>query len=99
MSSDLIESIINDFINFKSQIGNAIETLKSLEDEITQIFVKNFSYKYKSKTDKILKKYILMNTFTESQSFYLGFFIGLLLFQLGIICVIAWYYDIERIMM
>ena len=92
---DEIESIINDFLNFKSQIGSALETLKSLEDEITQIFIKNFSYKYKSKTEKILKKYIKINEFTETQSFYLGFFIGLLIFQLGIICTIAWYYDID----
>ena len=94
-NNDEIESNINNFISFKSAIGQANETLKNLEDEITQIFIQNFTYKYKSKTDKILKKYIQTNNFTESQSFYLGFFIGLLLFQLGIICTIAYYYDID----
>jgi len=94
-NNDEIESNINNFISFKSAIGQANETLKNLEDEITQIFVQNFTYKYKSKTDKILKKYIQTNNFTESQSFYLGFFIGLLLFQLSIICTIAYYYDID----
>ena len=94
-NNDELEATINDFISFKSAIGSADETLKSLDDEISQLFVQNYAYKYKSKTDKILKKYIQINTLTESQSFYLGFFIGLLLFQLGIICTLAWYYDID----
>ena len=94
-ADDEIESNINLFINFQSTIGQANETLKKLEEELSQLFIKNFSYKYKSKTEKILKRYIQINSLTESQSFYLGFFIGLLLFQLGIICTIAWYYDID----
>ena len=92
---DETELIINDFINYKSPLGTANETLKSLEDEVEQMFIKNFSYKHKSKTEKILKKYVQKNAFTESQSFYLGFFIGLLIFQLSIICTLAWYYDID----
>ena len=94
-ADDEIESNINLFINFQSTIGQANETLNKLEEELSQLFIKNFSYKYKSKTEKILKRYIQINSLTESQSFYLGFFIGLLLFQLGIICTIAWYYDID----
>ena len=93
-----IESIINevnDFIKNKSNFGTADDELKKFEEEITQIFVQNFTYKYKSKTEKILKKYVLKNDITETQSFYLGFFIGLLIFQLSIICTIAWYYDID----
>ena len=62
---------------------------------MTQLFVQNYSFKYKSKTEKYLKKCIQKNNFTELQSFYLGFFIGLLIFQLAIICIIAWYYDID----
>ena len=94
-NNDELESTINDFINFKSGIGSSDETLKSLEDEITQLFVQNFTFKYRSKAEKVLKKYVQVNSFTESETFYLGFFIGLLLFQLGIICTIAWYYDID----
>ena len=86
---------MNDFINNKSGIGLSQETLKNFEDEITQLFTKNFAYKYKSKAEKVLKNYIKVRGFTESESFYLGFFIGLLLFQLSIICTIAWYYDID----
>jgi len=92
---DEIESTINDFINFKSALGSAIDTINNLEEEVSKMFINNFTYKYRSKTDKILKKYIQANLFTESESFYLGFFIGLLIFQLGIICTIAWYYDID----
>jgi hypothetical protein len=94
-NNDELESTINDFINFKSGIGSSDETLKSLEDEITQLFVQNFTFKYRSKAEKVLKKFVQVNSFTESETFYLGFFIGLLLFQMGIICTIAWYYDID----
>ena len=94
-NNEELEENINNFINFKSGIGNYNETLKNFEDEIVQLFVHNFSFKYKSKTEKVLKKYVKVDSFTESESFYLGFFIGLLLFQLAIICTIAWYYDID----
>ena len=94
-NNDDIEENVNDFIKNKSGIGLSQETLKNFEDEITQLFTKNFAYKYKSKAEKVLKNYIKVRGFTESESFYLGFFIGLLLFQLSIICTIAWYYDID----
>ena len=94
-NNDELEAVISDFISFKSSIGSAEETFKSLKDEITQTFVQNFSFKYKSKTEKVLKQCIQNRTFTDSQTFYLGFFVGLLIFQLGIICIIAWYYDID----
>jgi hypothetical protein len=94
-NNDEIDSIINNFIMYKSAIGAAHETLKNLEEEVMQSFVRNFTYKYKSKTEKVLKHYVIIDSLTESQSFYLGFFIGLMLFQLGIICTLAWYYDID----
>ncbi len=94
-NNDEIEENVSNFINFKSAIGSADETLRNLEEEITHLFIQNFTFKYKSKAEKVLKNYVKVNSFTESQSFYLGFFIGLLLFQLGIICTIAWYYDID----
>ena len=94
-NNEEVEESINQFINFKSAIGAYDETLKHFEDDIVKLFVQNFTYKYKSKTEKVLKKYVQINTFTESESFYLGFFIGLLIFVLAIICTIAWYYDID----
>ena len=94
-NTEEVEESINNFINFKSAIGSYNDTLKQFEDEIVQLFVRNYTFKYKSKTEKVLKKYVVINIFTESESFYLGFFIGLLLFQLAIICTIAWYYDID----
>ena len=94
-NNDELEAVISDFVSFKSSLGSAEDTYKSLKDEITQAFVQNFSFKYRSKTEKVLKQCILNKTFTESQTFYLGFFVGLLIFQLGIICIIAWYYDID----
>ena len=94
-NNDELEAVISDFISFKSSIGSAEETLKSLKDEITQTFVQNFSFKYRSKAEKVLKQCIQDRTFTEIQSFYLGVFVGLLIFQMAIICIIAWYYDID----
>ena len=94
-NNDELENTVNNFINFKAGIGSSDETLKSLEDEITQLFIQNFTFKYRSKAEKVLKKYVEVKSFTVSETFYLGFFIGLLLFQLSIICTIAWYYDID----
>ena len=90
-----LENNINEYIQFQSSIGQYNDTLKNLEEELEQCFEQNYTFKYKSKTDKILKKYLKVKTITESQSFYLGLFIGLLLFQFAIIFTIAWYYDID----
>ena len=94
-NSDEVESTINNFISFKSAIGTAKDTYENLKEELTRLFVQNYSFKYKSKTEKVLKQCVQNKNFTDSQTFYLGFFIGLLIFQLGIICIIAWYYDID----
>ncbi len=90
-----LDTTINDFILYQSSIGQYGDTLKSLENEVQQCFEENFTYKYRSKVDKILKKYLNVKTITESQSFYLGLFIGFLIFQFVIICSLAWYYDID----
>ena len=92
---DNLEKEIDDYIINKSNFGTYDLTLKGLENELEQLFEENFYFKYHSKTDKILKKYLKVKTLTESQSFYLGLFMGLLIFQLGIICTLAWYYDID----
>ena len=92
---DNLEKEIDEYIVNKSNFGTYDETLKGLENELEQLFEENFYFKYHSKTDKILKKYLKVKTLTESQSFYLGLFMGLLIFQLGIICTLAWYYDID----
>ena len=92
---DNLEKEIEEYIVNKSNFGTYDETLKGLENELEQLFEENFYFKYHSKTDKILKKYLKVKTLTESQSFYLGLFMGLLIFQLGIICILAWYYDID----
>ena len=92
---DDLEEKINTHINDTLFIGSYIEILNGLDKELEQCFEENFSFKYGSKTEKILKKYLKVKTITEIQSFYLGLFIGLLIFQFAIICTIAWYYDID----
>ena len=90
-----IEEYINDYISFNCDLVFYDETLKNLEDEIVQLFVKNFSFKYKSKTEKFLKKSLGIESITKNDYFYLGFFFCLIIFQLFIIFNISWYYDID----
>ena len=92
-----IEKIIDNYLEYnpKIRIQNNNKLLEELTREVIVLFNASFSYKYKSKTEKSLTTYALKTTFTESQSFYLGFFVGLLLFQLTIVCVIAYYYRID----
>jgi len=92
---DEIEEVINDYINFKSSIGAYNERLREFEDEAIRMFIQYFSYKYKSKAEKILKNYIQVSTLTEAESIFLGFFIGLLLFILTVIIILASNYDID----
>ena len=51
-----IEEYIHDYISFNSDIVFYDETLKNFEDEIVNLFLQNFSFKYKSKTEKDLKQ-------------------------------------------
>ena len=46
-NNDEVENVINDFISFKSNIGTAKDTFESLKEELTQLFVQNYSFKYK----------------------------------------------------
>ena len=70
-----VENEVNDFIANKSNICLAKKKFDSFKEELTQLFIQNYSFKYKSKIEKVLKKCIESNNFTESQSFYLGFFL------------------------
>ena len=51
-NNDELESTVNNFVNFKSGIGSSDETLKNLEDEITQLFICTIAWYYDIDMDK-----------------------------------------------
>lgn len=95
--SEVVIDIENNLNGFLSQctIGQNKSVLDDIKEECIKLFNTFFIGKYKDQTPKILKDFIKPNSFTQSQSFGLGFFVGLLIFQIFIISVIAYNYDID----
>lgn len=89
-----LENNLNEFL-VKIDLNDSKNDMNKLIEEIENLFVVCFQEKYKTKTKKVLKAYSQANKFTQSQSFYLGLFIGLLLFQLLIIILIISNYNID----
>jgi hypothetical protein len=90
-----LRKIINDFIETNTELSTSKENLRELKDNISKLFGHYFSGKYKKRTHKILKSYLTNTKLTESESFYLGFFIGLLFFILAFIIFLAYNYQID----
>ncbi len=90
-----LRKTINDFIENNTELLNSDDKLRELKDNISKTFIHYFSGKYKNKTHKILKSYLTNVKLTESESFYLGFFIGLLCFIFIFIIFLAYNYDID----
>ena len=90
-----LRKIINDFIENNTELLNSQDKLREMKDNISKTFIHYFSGKYKKKTHKILKSYISTVKLTETESFYLGFFIGLLFFIFIFIIFLAYNYDID----
>lgn len=89
-----VEGNVKEFLT-KMDISTSKVEIDKLIEDVNHIFNVCFMDKYKSKTKKVLRAYSDGNKFTQSQSFYLGFFIGLLLFQLAITVIIAYNYNID----
>ena len=90
-----LRKTINDFIENNTELLNSDDKLRELKDNISKTFIHYFSGKYKNKTHKILKSYLTNVKLTEAESFYLGFFIGLLCFIFIFIIFLAYNYDID----
>ena len=90
-----LRKIINDFIENNTELLNSNDKLREMKDDISKTFTHYFSGKYKKKTHKILKSYLANVKLTETESFYLGFFIGLLCFIFIFIIFLAYNYDID----
>ena len=90
-----LRKIINDFIQNHTELLTSNESLRELKENIIKLFTYYFSGKYKNKTHKILKSYLTNTKLTSTESFYLGFFIGLLFFILAFIIFLGYNYEID----
>lgn len=72
-----------------------VKVIVNLIVDIEKVFQEHFVGKYSYKTSKILKEYISPQIFTELQSFYFGFFVGIII-VLAILClIIAFHFNID----
>ena len=90
-----LRKIINEFMQNHTELLTSNESLRELKDNISKLFTYYFSGKYKNKTHKILKSYLTNTKLTSTESFYLGFFIGLLFFILAFIIFLGYNYEID----
>lgn len=91
ISKELDNYLNEPYIN----LSNAIKELNDIQTEIEKIFYSNFFEKYGLNTLKKLKDYANSVYFTHKETFYFGFFMGILLVLIIIFFLIAWYFDID----
>ena len=85
---------IND--NFReTEIGKSYVNLPKLKEDVNLYFWLLFKSKYHGKTKKILNNYIKRNIITPSQSFFLGLIIGLLIFEILVIFIIGFKFNLD----
>ena len=92
-SKDIMKEINNNFR--ETEIGKSYTNLPKLKEQINLYFWIIFKSKYHEKTKKILNDYIKRNIITPTQSFYLGLIIGLLIFEIIIIFVIGFKFNLD----
>lgn len=77
------------------KLNSALTDLEKFIDQIHEIFSYYFFPYYKNYCYKELNSYIETQELSANQGFWLGMFMGLLLFQLLIIVVIIFNYDLD----
>jgi hypothetical protein len=91
-------------INVYEKVENFCETQNMREKvkeivnftlDIEKLFQEHFLGKYSFKTNKILKNYISPQTFTEVQSFYFGFSVGIIIILALLCLIIAFHFNID----
>ena len=90
-----VEKSINDFIQKNEFLSSPFKLINDINSEIEKIFFNNFFEKYSNKSIQILKDYINPRYFTQTQSFYLGFFSGILFLLLSSCYLISYDYNID----
>lgn len=87
--------IIDEHIRNSQVLLSPLKIINDINSEIEKIFFNNFFHKYSQNSLQVLKDYISPVYFTQSQSFYLGFYVGLLSLLVAIICIISYDYNID----
>ena len=92
-NNEIVKMIIEKIEKYSqsSNLLNSLQTLSLEQTEIEKIFGEYFFDKYSSKAIKILKDYGSQTFFTQNQSFYFGFFLGILL-VLTLLCFLIGYH-------
>ena len=78
-----------------SNLLNPLQILSIEQTEIEKIFSEFFFDKYSSNAIKILKDFASQTFFTQSQSFYFGFFLGILSILIVLCLMIMIYFHID----
>jgi hypothetical protein len=89
-----VVSTVEEFIR-NSLMEEPLKLISEIQSEIEKVFYSNFFDKYTFQALKKLKEYTTPTYFTQLQSFYFGFFVGILLVLLILCILIARYYDID----
>lgn len=89
-----VEKKALDYIT-NSPLNNAIKTLAEISADVEKLFYNNYFDKYTFRTIKELKEYVKPVYITQTQSFYLGFYVALLLVSICLCYLIASHFHID----
>lgn len=90
-----VSKIIDDYIAKSDVLSNPLKTVNDISSEVEKMFFNYFFTKYDQKCLTVLKDYISPHYFTQLQSFYLGFWVGILFLLSALICIISIDYNID----
>lgn len=87
---------IEEYINMPSiNLKEPLKLISDIQSEIEKVFYAHFFEKYAFNTLKKLKDYANKVYFTQIQSFYFGFFMGILAILLFLCLLIGWHFKID----
>jgi hypothetical protein len=84
------ENVIN-----SGELKDSAKKINELITDIEKLFSIHFFDKYSFHTNKLLKDYISTSFFTQEQSFYFGFFVGIIIVLLTLCIIIAYNFRID----
>ncbi len=87
--------LIDNYIKNSETLSGPLKLINEINSEVEKIFFSNFFHKYSQNSLKVLKEYISPVYFTQRQSFYLGYFVGILTFLVTAILIISYDYNID----
>jgi hypothetical protein len=90
-----VESELNSLFEYSNYLNDPVKKLTEIITDCEKTFYLHFFDKYTVSTMKVLREYITEHTFTQTQSFYLGFFVGILLVSIFLCYLIASNFHID----